>query len=118
MRGWLIVVTSRLCLDQIRSARSRRSARTTPARSSSLSRTGTRPRRARTSPPDPADRVTFDDRVRLALLVVLQRLTPAERVVFILHDIFPDAVPPGHRADGRPVRRRRAANSPAVHGRR
>src|SRR5262249_42838013 len=37
---------------------------------------------------DPADRVTFDDSVRLALLVVLQRLTPAERVVFVLHDIF------------------------------
>jgi RNA polymerase sigma-70 factor, ECF subfamily len=38
--------------------------------------------------PDPADRVTLDDNVRLALLVVLQRLTAAERVVFVLHDIF------------------------------
>ena len=37
---------------------------------------------------DPADRVTFDDGVRLALLVVLQRLSPAERVVFVLHDVF------------------------------
>jgi RNA polymerase sigma-70 factor (ECF subfamily) len=37
---------------------------------------------------DPADRVTFDDGVRLALLVVLQQLSPAERVVFVLHDIF------------------------------
>lgn len=37
---------------------------------------------------DPADRVTFDNSVRLALLVVLQRLSPAERVVFVLHDIF------------------------------
>ena len=37
---------------------------------------------------DPADRVTLDDEVRLALLVVLDRLTPAERVVFVLHDVF------------------------------
>jgi len=35
-----------------------------------------------------ADRVTLDDSVRLALLVMLQRLSPAERVVFVLHDIF------------------------------
>jgi RNA polymerase sigma-70 factor (ECF subfamily) len=37
---------------------------------------------------DPADRVTLDDGVRLALLVVLERLSPAERVAFVLHDIF------------------------------
>jgi RNA polymerase sigma-70 factor (ECF subfamily) len=37
---------------------------------------------------DPADWVTFDDSVRLALLVVLQQLSPSERVVFVLHDIF------------------------------
>jgi RNA polymerase sigma-70 factor, ECF subfamily len=37
---------------------------------------------------DPADRVTFDDGARLALLVVLQQLSPAERVVFVRHDIF------------------------------
>jgi hypothetical protein len=37
---------------------------------------------------DPADRVTFDDGVRLALLAMLQRLSPADRVVFVLHDIF------------------------------
>jgi RNA polymerase sigma-70 factor (ECF subfamily) len=37
---------------------------------------------------DPADRVTLDDEVGLALLVVLQRLSPGERVVFVLHDVF------------------------------
>jgi RNA polymerase sigma-70 factor, ECF subfamily len=37
---------------------------------------------------DPADRVTLDDNVRLALLVVLERLSPAECVVFVLHDVF------------------------------
>src|SRR5207237_10490291 len=38
--------------------------------------------------PDPADRVTLDDSVRMALLVVLEQLTPAERAVFVLHDVF------------------------------
>jgi hypothetical protein len=37
---------------------------------------------------NPADRVTLDDSVSLALLVLLQRLSPAERVVFVPHDIF------------------------------
>ena len=81
-RGWLIVVTSRLCLDVIRSARNRRERavvgpeleqRTDILGSATL---------------DPADRVTLDDSVRLALVVVLERLSPAERVAFVLHDIF------------------------------
>jgi RNA polymerase sigma-70 factor (ECF subfamily) len=74
-RGWLIVVTSRLCLDHIRSARVRREQ---PAawleEAPSLA--------------DPADRVTLDDNVRLALFVVLERCSPAERVAFVLHDVF------------------------------
>lgn len=81
-RGWLIVVTSRLCLDQIRSARSRRE------RVHDSSDIETAPHIAATVSADPADRVTLDDSVHLALLVVLQRLSPAERVVFVLHDIF------------------------------
>jgi RNA polymerase sigma-70 factor (ECF subfamily) len=81
-RGWLIVVTSRLCLDVIRSARHRREE---PV--------GDRELRAQAEGvtsdlADPADRVTLDDGVRLALLVVLERLSPAERVAFVLHDIF------------------------------
>ena len=80
-RGWLIVVTSRLCLDQIKSARSRRERAHDASEIEFV------------APPqsglaDPADRVTFDDEVRLALLAVLQQLSPAERVVFVLHDIF------------------------------
>jgi RNA polymerase sigma-70 factor, ECF subfamily len=80
-RGWLIVVTSRLCLDQIRSARARRERAHDAAEIEFI------------APPepglaDPADRITFDDRVRIALLVMLQRLSPAERVVFVLHDVF------------------------------
>ena len=80
-RGWLIVVTSRLCLDVMRSARARREQ---PREASGLDVVDDR----RTAAADPADRVTLDDSVRLALLVVLERLSPAERVVFVLHDIF------------------------------
>jgi RNA polymerase sigma-70 factor, ECF subfamily len=91
-RGWLIVVTSRLCLDQIRSARARREH---PHDASEIEFVpafgpGGLPGPAGPGPEsgDPADRVTLDDSVRLALLVVMQRLSPAERVVFVLHDIF------------------------------
>jgi len=80
-RGWLIVVTSRLCLDQIKSARSRRERAHDASQIEFVA-----PSQKRLA--DPADRVTFDDGVRLALLVVLQQLSPAERVAFVLHDIF------------------------------
>ena len=80
-RGWLVVVVSRICLDQLRSARKRRETAAPPidewvtvAAAGAL--------------PDPADRVTLDDNVRMALLIVLQQLTPAERTVFVLHDVF------------------------------
>ena len=86
-RGWLIVVTSRLCLDQIRSARARKER---PHDSSEIEFVPSHAGRvaAGSAAADPADRITLDDDVRLALLVVLQRLSPAERVVFVLHDIF------------------------------
>jgi RNA polymerase sigma-70 factor (ECF subfamily) len=83
-RGWLIVVTSRLCLDIIRSARNRHEqvmlGQELESRVDSVA--------APADVFDPADRVTLDDSVRLALLVVLERLSPAERVAFVLHDIF------------------------------
>jgi RNA polymerase sigma-70 factor (ECF subfamily) len=100
-RGWLIVVTSRLCLDQIRSARARRER---PHDAHEIEFVpGDQPSAPRRESGDPADRVTLDDNVRLALLVVLQRLSPAERVVFVLHDIF--GIPFGSIAQtvGRPV---------------
>jgi RNA polymerase sigma-70 factor (ECF subfamily) len=85
-RGWMIVVTSRLCLDLIRSARARRER---PHDASEIEFVpGGRATVGQRAPVDPADRVTLDDNVRLALLVVLQRLSPAERVVYVLHDIF------------------------------
>jgi RNA polymerase sigma-70 factor (ECF subfamily) len=78
-RGWLVVVTSRLCLDEIKSARARRER---------AEDTADLDRRRPGLTVDPADRVTLDDNLRLALMVVLERLSPAERVVFVLHDVF------------------------------
>jgi RNA polymerase sigma-70 factor (ECF subfamily) len=79
VRGWLTVVASRLCLDQVRSARVRRE---------SPDELTARGERRPSDAPDPADRVTLDDEVRAALLEVLRRLSPAERVAFVLHDVF------------------------------
>ncbi len=94
VRGWLTVVTSRLCLDQVRSAR---------ARYERPSDTGQQAVVDESPRVDPADRVTLDDEVRAALLEVLRRLSPGERVAFVLHDVF--GVPFDTIADtvGRPV---------------
>jgi RNA polymerase sigma-70 factor (ECF subfamily) len=75
--GWLVVVAGRLCLDRLRSER-----RHPTVPEASLAH------RAADQAVDPADRVTLDDDVRIALHVVLERLTPAERTAFVLHDIF------------------------------
>jgi RNA polymerase sigma-70 factor (ECF subfamily) len=85
VRGWLVVVTGRRCLDHLRSARVRRESLASldlDAAAPSAIATATAPG------VDPADRVTLDDTVRAALLTVLERLTPAERTAFILHDVF------------------------------
>ena len=59
--------------------------------------------RAQAALADPADRITFDDSVRLALLVMLQKLSPAERVVFVLHDVFRMPFDTIARTVGRPT---------------
>jgi RNA polymerase sigma-70 factor, ECF subfamily len=82
VRGWLTVVTSRLCLDQVRSARARYERLSGPDHGDP----GTEVAESRTL--DPADRVTLDDEVRTALMEVLRRLSPGERVAFVLHDVF------------------------------
>jgi RNA polymerase sigma-70 factor, ECF subfamily len=81
LRGWLVVVVTRLCLDQLRSARVRHEIDPGPSFPEPLARLAG-------SGTDPADIVTLDESVRMALLIVLERLTPAERVVFVLHDVF------------------------------
>ncbi len=81
VRAWLVVVVSRLCLDQLRSARVRRESYIGPWFPEPLIRSDD-------EMSDPADIVTMDESVRLALLIVLERMSPAERVVFVLHDVF------------------------------
>jgi RNA polymerase sigma-70 factor (ECF subfamily) len=96
-RGWLTVVTSRICLDQLRSARARRERTDETAIDVAATPLTGQPA------VDPVDRVTLDDEVRNALDLVLRRLSPAERVAFILHDVF--ATPFDAIADtlGKPV---------------
>lgn len=81
VRGWLVVVVTRLCLDHLRSARVRRESTVGPWLPEPLVAPGD-------TGADPADIVTLDESVRMALLIVLERLTPAERAVFVLHDVF------------------------------
>jgi RNA polymerase sigma-70 factor (ECF subfamily) len=81
VRAWLVVVVSRLCLDQLRSARVKREAYIGPWFPEPLLFIDD-------AATDPADVVTMDESVRFALLVVLERMSPAERVVFVLHDVF------------------------------
>ncbi|MBV8930023.1 MAG: RNA polymerase sigma factor SigI [Mycobacteriaceae bacterium] len=96
VRGWLTVVAGRLCLDQVRSARARRESPGDAALDAS--------RPLNQSPyPDPADRVTLDDEVRDALLEVLRRLSPGERVAFVLHDVFQIPFETIAETVGRPV---------------
>ncbi len=87
--GWLTMVASRVCLDLLRSARARRERyvgewipEPVPDRAEWISG---RPGGATA---DPADRVTLDESVSMAFLVVLESMTPAERVAFVLHDVF------------------------------
>jgi RNA polymerase sigma factor (sigma-70 family) len=83
--AWLTTVASRICLDLLGSARARRERyvgewipEPLPDRAELI---GARPA-------DPADRVTLDESVNMAFLVILESMTPAERVAFILHDVF------------------------------
>jgi len=93
VRAWLTVVAGRLCLDQMRSARARHERPDEP-----VALDVTRSRDA-----DPADRVTLDDEVRTALLEVLRRLSPGERVAFVLHDVFQMPFDEISETVGRPV---------------
>jgi len=83
LRGWLTVVVGRICLDMLRSRRSRRE----DYAGSWL------PEPIVTGAPDesPEHDAVMADSVGLALLVVLDTLSPAERLAFVLHDVF--AVP-------------------------
>ncbi len=70
--GWLTTVTIRLCLDRLRAR--------TPTPQADVEPIGL--------VADPAEEIALADTVGVALQVVLERLTPAERVAFVLHDSF------------------------------
>jgi RNA polymerase sigma factor (sigma-70 family) len=87
--AWLTTVASRICLDVLGSARARRERyvgewipEPLPERTEWINE------RPGGTTADPADRVTLDESVNMAFLVVLESMTPAERVAFILHDVF------------------------------
>ncbi|GAB2505860.1 RNA polymerase sigma factor SigJ [Nocardia heshunensis] len=84
--AWLTTVASRICLDQLGSARARREQyvgewipEPVPGHVEWF---------GGPAPADPADRVTLDESISMAFLVVLDSMTPAERVAFVLHDVF------------------------------
>ncbi|WP_442978109.1 sigma-70 family RNA polymerase sigma factor [Saccharothrix sp. 6-C] len=79
LRGWLTTVVGRICLDRLRSAASRRERYVGQWLPEPLVTSGE---------DDPLDAVVRDDGVRMAALVVLDRLTPEQRVAFVLHDAF------------------------------
>ncbi|MFE1414662.1 RNA polymerase sigma factor SigJ [Streptomyces sp. NPDC058746] len=88
--AWLTTVAGRICLDVLGSARARRERyvgawipEPLPDRSE-----WTSVRADGGEPADPADRITLDESVNMAFLVVLESMTPAERVAFVLHDVF------------------------------
>jgi RNA polymerase sigma-70 factor (ECF subfamily) len=90
--AWLTTVASRICLDLLGSARARRERyvgewlpEPLPGAAEWISG---RPGGTTADPADPADRVTLDESVSMAFLVVLESMTPAGRVAFILHDVF------------------------------
>ena len=81
--GWLTTVVGRVCLDVLRSRQSRREE--------PIEARVPEPGASPTAASDPEQEALLADSVGLALLVVLDRLAPAERVAFVLHDVF--AVP-------------------------
>ncbi|GAA2262195.1 sigma-70 family RNA polymerase sigma factor [Streptomyces amakusaensis] len=89
-RAYLTTVISRICYDQLTSARARRETYTGPWLPEPV-----------VTEAGPEDRVTLDESVGTALLTVLERLTPAERTAFILHDVFAVPFPEIAEAVGR-----------------
>lgn len=77
--GWLTIVVRNIALDRVGSAHTRLSRPMDPVDLAEQRANGTL---------DPADRVTLDEEIQHALGVVLERLTPAQRTSFLLHDVF------------------------------
>ena len=78
--GWLTMVVARVCLDMLRSRKSRREEPLSEPMSESMA--------SREDGIDPEQEALLAESVGLALLVVLETLAPAERLAFVLHDMF------------------------------
>jgi RNA polymerase sigma-70 factor (ECF subfamily) len=79
LTGWLTTVTARICLDMLRSRAARREEPLDTTESDAT---------PHADPIDPEQEALLAESVGLALLVVLDTLTPAERLAFVLHDLF------------------------------
>jgi RNA polymerase sigma factor (sigma-70 family) len=86
--AWLTTVASRICLDMLGSARARRETYLGAWLPEPLPGPAEWPSGRPGVGADPADRITLDESVSMAFLVVLETMTPAERVAFVLHDVF------------------------------
>ncbi|OKI01930.1 RNA polymerase subunit sigma-24 [Streptomyces sp. CB02923] len=89
--AWLTTVTSRICLDSLGSARARRERYVGAWLPEPLPGRDARDHAGGAGPlgrADPADQIVLDESVAMAFLVVLESMTPAERVAFVLHDVF------------------------------
>ncbi|MGW4245998.1 RNA polymerase sigma factor SigJ [Nocardia sp. NPDC004722] len=84
--AWLTTVAGRICLDLLGSARARREQYVGEWIPEPLP--GSPDLFGGATPADPADRVTLDESISMAFLVVLDSMTPAERVAFVLHDVY------------------------------
>ncbi len=82
--GWLTTVVARVCLDMLRSRKSRREE----PLDGELGAQAPEPSVSREPGSDPEQEAVLADSIGLALLVVLETLAPAERVAFVLHDMF------------------------------
>ncbi|AVT36464.1 RNA polymerase sigma factor SigJ [Plantactinospora sp. BB1] len=92
LRAWLTTATARICLDVLRSARVRRESYHGEWLPEPIVSRLTDPAGGPDSfAPDPAERAAHTEQVGIALLTVLERLGPEQRVAFVLHDVF--AVP-------------------------
>lgn len=94
LRGWLTTVVGRVCLGMLRSRTSRREdplpddTPLLPGSSARLARGSAELDGGRGGSGDPEHQAELADSVGLALLVVLETLSPAERLAFVLHDLF------------------------------
>jgi RNA polymerase sigma-70 factor, ECF subfamily len=80
MSGWLTTVVARMCLDMLRSRKSRREDALDAQAPETIA--------SRADGIDPEQEALLADSVGLALLVILETLAPAERLAFVLHDMF------------------------------